>query len=329
MVFGSNTDFGSGFGVGGSPPPEYSGGDDPGDMFQCYQYRLQYTIELKHSYLRKIWGPRGNYLTQVTKDWEGEITIKAGLSRWKSDNKCIWGAIDIPPEEKCQMCWDRYIKGARYFYIRSLTYGGTPHDFEWEDLDKMYLKKACPPVVDTTNGHYGFTCEKHWMQCGRNKKLEKAITPGPGGVKSITLQSGAWDITESGDKSRYDLVCMVFEKLLEARKGKYSGSFGGGIGGITQQGGECGECRVLNYMVINTLFGDVGSLTGGQDHDCDGDWANNWEEHQCGNQRKKDFENWMRDQAGEDWSLVPYPRPFKIPKCDDVPGCAPIIRPKK
>jgi len=272
---------------------------------------------MEHSFDKE--GFHGSLGSIFGDDYEGEVQIWAKLNKWLVPGRDCGGIPKTPDkrDDPCESCENSYKKRARNFEIKYKS--GNSHLFS--DLEKKYVDLACNPnftktgasIPDTvvkTQGAYGFSCYKDWFECGTNTRLEEAITPGQKGYKKLDFdQTGtANSVGFSDDRKEYDIVCGLYKMFLAAKT----------------TGTKCAECELLCLIINSTIFGDIGSKSGGKPSDCDyigtipGPTGVVGEEV-CEIDKGWQFEYWL-DQVLDFGTKDPGP-PFVIEECPGCPGC--------
>jgi len=283
------------------------------DYPECIHYQLEYQISAEHTFKQFFFSRQG-----AGAPWTPEVRKGGEVQIWVRLRKRIIPNRDcgeIPKtqtstDDPCEFCENSSIKRASHFYIKDLK-GETQ---KWDELSEDYTKQACTPDIPTigppktpivrANGLYGFSCIKDWFQCGRDKRLEDIITPGMD--KKLDFDQSPIGGSEN-DEREYNIVCKLYKMFIAAKKSK----------------NDCAECELLCKIINNTIFGDIGSKSGGKPGDCDyhgdipllGDIYNETCEVRTG----LAFEKWLDEELDNDTEDPGYP--FEIEECPGCPGC--------
>ena len=297
------------FGQPGNTPDTGFGTD--ADYPECIHYTLEYQISAEHRFRHT----KKMQSLDMSPSRSGEVQIWVKLGKEIIDGRDC-GEIPItstPDDDPCEYCENEWIENASDFSIRDST-GKVQR---WDKLTEEYTKQAClpdsisigPPKASIliTQGLYGFSCIKDWYQCGRNKRLEDVITPGRN--KKLDFDQSPIGGSENNDRE-YNIVCKLFKMFIAAKKA------------LLQN--PCGECELLCKIINNTIFGNIGSKSGGKSGDCDY-WNpltapfGQMGEEACEVVRGLAFEKWLDEELDNDTEDPGYP--FEIADCPGCPGC--------
>jgi hypothetical protein len=293
---------------------------DPGTGFgsdadypECIHYTLEYKIAVEHTFnhLAYLMDYPWSKSEKKAHRW-GEVQIWVHLKKSIVDGR---DCGEIPKtqtslDDPCEFCDDNYIDRGGNFYILH----GNGKQEKWDDVNEAYNKQMCIPDKPTigptkpkivrANGLTCFSCIKDWYECGINKKLEDAITPGRS--KKLDFdQSPIGGI--ANDEREYDIACKLFKMFVAASK---------------EDDPECAKCELLCTIINNTIFGSIGSKSGGKPGDCDYvgiPILGSIYEEVCEVRTGLAFEKWL-DEELDNYTKDPGP-PFNIQECPGCPGC--------
>jgi len=313
--------------------PETSFGEDDDPMYpECIHYTLEYKISVEHSFRSGYIAQRFWPLTQISIEGpyktapirKGDVDIWVKLTKEIIDGR---DCGEIPKtqtskDDPCEYCDNNFWDKGSHFEILGFHGSGRVKE-EWHEVSEEYNKEMCIPSTPTVgpskadiaraNGSTSYSCTKDWQECGINKTLEDIITPGRPKKLSFDHHVTSWPPRANDDKE-YDIACKIFKMLVAASK---------------EDDPECAKCELLCTIIHNTIFGSIGSQSGGKpSHDT---WPADCDyidlpvigtifEETCSLRTGVAFENWL-DKELNNKTKDPGPPWPEIEECPGCPGC--------